>query len=160
MMFYSRKRLLLVLAPLILLGLLLLQADESTAEQGSVGTLRVQVTGLRNEKGQVRVYLWDRDDHYPNRREKAKVRGAARVTKGSGKAVVTFEALPHGTWAAFIYHDEDGNGELRSNFIGMPKEGVGASKNARGRMGPPDFDDAAFLHNGDPTTIAVKLRYL
>jgi uncharacterized protein (DUF2141 family) len=43
-----------------------------------------------------------------------------------------------------VWHDADGDGELDSNFLGLPREPVGASNNATGRFGPPSFDDAAF----------------
>jgi len=36
-------------------------------------------------------------------------------------------------------HDENSNGKMDTNFIGMPREGVGASNNAKGHMGPLKF---------------------
>ena len=39
------------------------------------------------------------------------------------------------------------NGELDTNFIGLPKEGFGFSNDAMGRMGPPGFDAASCCHS-------------
>ena len=33
---------------------------------------------------------------------------------------------------------------MNKNWIGMPKEPFGFSNDAKGRMGPPDFEDASF----------------
>jgi hypothetical protein len=42
--------------------------------------------------------------------------------------------------------------------IGPPKEAFGFSNDAMGRFGPPDFDDAAFLHGTGDTRIAIELK--
>lgn len=142
----------------LLFAMLLLASKEGQAQSSSAGTLRVVVNDVRNEKGVVRVHLWNRDDRYPRDLSRSTLDRAAKI-KGN-RAVIVFRELPHGTWAAFAYHDEDSNGEIRSNWIGMPKEGVGASKNARGRMGPPSFEDAAISFIDAQKTIAINLRYL
>ena len=104
------------------------------------------------------VALWDQPKGYPSKQDRALRNGAGRISKG--KAVVSFKGLPHGTYAAFAFHDEDGNGRIKTNWIGMPKEGVGASNNARGRMGPPSFKQASFELASDRSAIRIKLCYL
>ena len=42
------------------------------------------------------------------------------------------------------YHDENGNGKLDTNFLGIPSEGVAASNDAKGTMGPPSYEKAKF----------------
>ena len=59
-------------------------------------------------------------------------------------ARVTFEGVPFGTYALKVFHDENDNGKLDTNFVGMPKEAFGFSNDAMGRFGPPDFDAASF----------------
>jgi Uncharacterized protein conserved in bacteria (DUF2141) len=58
---------------------------------------------------------------------------------------------PHRTCLALPQSstDENGNGVLDKNFFGVPVEGYGFSNDARGSMGPPAFEKAAFRH--DPT---------
>jgi len=56
-------------------------------------------------------------------------------------------------------HDENLHGRL-DRVMGMPKEGVGASRNARGHFGPPAFDDAAFDYKGGAINLAVSVVYL
>lgn len=64
------------------------------------------------------------------------------VASSSTQAV--FHDLPAGTYAARAFLDLNGNGELDKNFMGMPKEPYGFSKDAPSRFGPASFADAAF----------------
>jgi uncharacterized protein (DUF2141 family) len=49
-----------------------------------------------------------------------------------------------GQYALTVFADMNGNGKLDTNFIGIPAEPVGISRNAKGRFGPPKFADAVF----------------
>lgn len=61
-----------------------------------------------------------------------------------GTASVTFTDVAPGTYAIVVIHDENGNGEMDTNFIGIPTEPGGFSNNAPARMGPARFEDASF----------------
>ena len=58
--------------------------------------------------------------------------------------VLVFENVEPGRYALSAYHDRNGNGKLDVGAFGIPNEPFGFSRNARGKMGPPAFDDAAF----------------
>lgn len=62
------------------------------------------------------------------------------------------EDLPKGRYMISIFHDLDSNEELNTNWIGMPKEPFGFSKDAKGKMGPPKFENASFELNEDLET--------
>lgn len=64
---------------------------------------------------------------------------------GNGK--VKIESLPKGTYAVSIVYDENSDNKLNTNFFGIPTEKVGFSNNAKGRLGPPSFEDTSFLVN-------------
>jgi uncharacterized protein (DUF2141 family) len=49
---------------------------------------------------------------------------------------------------------------MDSNFFGIPKEGVGASNDARGHPGPPHYKDAKFNFTGNARSVIIKLMYL
>jgi len=59
-----------------------------------------------------------------------------------------------------VTHDANGNGKLDRNLLGMPTEGVGASNDARGVVGPPKFDAAKFTFDGGSLTLTITVRYL
>jgi outer membrane protein len=66
--------------------------------------------------------------------------------------------LPGGDYALVVYHDENGNGRLDKNFIGIPREPLGFSNRYRPK-GPPTFSRAAFRLEYDETkSVDVSLH--
>jgi hypothetical protein len=55
---------------------------------------------------------------------------------------------PNATYAISVFHGENSNGKLDTNFLGMPRGGMGASNGAKGHFGPPKFVAAAFRFQG------------
>ena len=55
------------------------------------------------------------------------------------------------------FHDVNENGKMDTNFIGIPKEPIGISNNAKGFMGPPKFNNAKFLLNKN-TVISIDIE--
>ena len=70
-----------------------------------------------------------------------------------------FEGIPRGTYAVSVLHDENGNGRLDSNVFRIPTEGYGASRDARGTLGPPSFDDAKVPVVEEAVTVEVPVHY-
>ena len=68
-----------------------------------------------------------------------------------------FDDLPEGEYAISIFHDENNNNELDTNFLGIPKEGLGASNDARGHFGPPKYKDVKFYLKNGSKTITINL---
>ena len=127
------------------------------AGAGQTGKLVVEVSGFRSDHGQLMLRLYDSQAGFPIDGAKA-VRQAAQAIKG-GRAVVELDGVPFGSYAIGCIHDENGNGRLDTNLIGIPKEGVCASNDARGRRGPPRWSDARFDLRASPTTLQIHMRY-
>jgi len=66
--------------------------------------------------------------------------------------------VPKGEYAIAVFADINGNGELDSNFIGIPNEPVGISRDAKGKFGPPKFSDAAFKVGEGSTALSIELK--
>lgn len=115
------------------------------------GALTIRFTGLDNDKGTVRLALFDSEASYKaDDAEKSMLRGAeAPIQDGTSEIVLT--RLPPGTYAFKVFHDENGNGKLDTNFIGVPREQYAFSNNARGRMGIPPFAKSSFVFDSDKT---------
>ena len=64
--------------------------------------------------------------------------------------------VPNKPFAITSFHDLDGNQQLNTNWMGIPIEPYGFSNNARGMMGPPDFEDCLI----NPTEIKKTIIYL
>jgi uncharacterized protein (DUF2141 family) len=122
--------------------------------------IHVDISGLRSDTGQMLCALYSsaQAEAFPKKAEKAVARLTARIAEG--QAVCEFTGIVPGTYAVSVVHDENSNGKLDTNFIGMPREGVGASNDARGHMGPPKFRVAAFPYAGGRLDLKIHVRYL
>lgn len=134
----------------LLIGILLPTSLHAQSSDAPTGTLTVHVDGLDSNEGTVRAELttaenYDRDGY---------VR-AATLSIQSEKARWTVEDVPHSTYAVRLYHDEDDDGELDTNMFGVPQEAFGFSNDARGSMGPPDFEEAAFTLESDSLSMTI-----
>ena len=130
----------------------------SSQTQSKKGNLKIVVTNIKNKTGQVGFFLFNSVETFPGETEKALAKGFVKTV--GNKAEFTFTNIGLGTYAVYVFHDEDNNKELKTNFIGMPKEGVGVSNNAKGKFGPPKYDDAKFEFNTPGQSITIALSYL
>lgn len=79
------------------------------------------------------------------------------VPMQGGQAQLVFRDLTPGRYALRMFADENGNGKLDTNFVGMPIERYGFSNNAKGNRAAPDFEAAAIRVDSDLQTV-VNLR--
>lgn len=134
------------LSRVILATALLLAAGATLA-----ATVEVRVSGV-TAKGKVNVAVCDKA------RFLKQCAYSASVPAQAGETTVAVKDVPPGTWAVLAYQDENGNNELDRNLIGIPKEAYGFSRDARGKFGPPSFEDAAIEVGETPATASVRLR--
>src|SRR6201987_5198824 len=114
------------------------------AQSAATASLTVRVTGARNAKGKIRVALFRDSKGFPNDASQAVHTHAANIDPQTLSAQVVFADLRTGLYAVSVFHDENMNEKLDKNFMGMPKEGYGASNNPKKKIGPPNFDEAKF----------------
>ena len=122
------------------------------------GPLKIKLDNPKNNKGNLIVWIFKNKDAFPVKPQKAyKTKIVALDSLKDNQIVI--DSLKYDSYAISIVHDEDGNGEMNTNFLGMPKEGVGVSNNAKGSFGPPKFKDAKFDFTSDFNTISIKINY-
>ena len=129
------------------------------AQTTGTANLTVRVTGARNAKGNIRVALFRDGKGFPNDASQAVRTQAAAIDARTLSAQVVFADLPAGLYAVSVFHDENMNEKLDKNFMGVPKEGYGASNNPRKKMGPPNFDEAKFQSGVADQSVEIKLMY-
>ncbi|MEZ4384179.1 MAG: DUF2141 domain-containing protein [Nannocystaceae bacterium] len=137
---------------------LALAADDSGVAPIEVADVGVRMSGFRSDEGKVMVALFRGSDGFPSSPDKA-YRSAITKIRG-GRASVDFIDLPPGEYAISVIHDENNNDTLDTNFLGIPKEGIGTSNNAKARFGPPKFRDAKFSVGAGDVTQRIKIVYL
>ena len=120
--------------------------------------IHVDIAGLRSDRGQVLCALFSSPGGFPKKPDKAAAH--AKSETSHGQAVCEFHGIPPGTYAVSVFHDENSNNKLDTNFMGIPREGVGASNHAKGRFGPPKFSAAAFPYSGGYKVLKITINYL
>lgn len=115
--------------------------------------LRVTVTNGPPGPATLYIALFDTADSFSASRAMM----SQKVEMHESVAQWVFGGLPEGLYAIKSFADENGNGKLDTNLIGLPVEHYGFANNARGRMGPPAFDAAAVQVNAD-SSIRFELK--
>ena len=119
--------------------------------------LTITVKGVRSADGAVFLALYDSEKSFM-KVPQAKTTRRLNASKGDLKVVI--HDLPAGKYAISSYHDENGNGKLDTNALGIPEEGYGFSNDARDMFGPPKFPEAAFDFDGKTDkAIAFSIQY-
>jgi len=113
------------------------------------GNLTVEVTNIKNKNGKVAIGLYNKDDNtFAN---PTKYYKAIFIEIDSKKVVYTFENIQNGTYAVSVMHDENENGKLDKNILGIPKEGYGFSNNVKPAFRSANFKEAKFELLGNKT---------
>jgi len=69
------------------------------------------------------------------------------------------QIFPLASTPVSVFHDENMNQKPDKNFVGVPKEGYGASNNPKKKIGPPSFDETKFQLSGTEQSLEIKLMY-
>jgi uncharacterized protein (DUF2141 family) len=121
-------------------------------------SLTIQLTGLRNNLGVVNVGVFAGPEGFPNNAERAVRSGSFPIDQMP--LVLTFEDLPFGQYAATVHHDENMDGELNTNLLGIPTEGIGFSGNPTIWRGVPPFAKTQFEFSAEQDIVAIRMKYL
>ena len=117
------------------------------------GSIEVAVTGVRLAKGVVRVSVCDQATFLKD------CRWNAHAPAVQGTTIVIVRNVPPGRYGATAFADKNNNDKVDQGLFGIPFEGVGFSNDAKIRMSPPKFEEAAFQHGASDQRITFKLRY-
>lgn len=118
----------------------------------------MEITNLRNSDGVVRACMTRDEERFPRCQDAEQ--GYRIVVPANEATVLRFTDVAPGTYAIALLHDENDNGRADRALGMMPTEGFGFSRDARVRMGPPDFDDAAFTVSTDSNRQTIRMRYM
>ena len=148
----------------LILSLLIFVSLHSVAQEGAKSVesktsikIEIKVTEIKSTEGQIAVLLFNNENGFPQEVDKA-LKSQFFQIEGQEK-VIEFEVPSTGEYAVTVFHDENGNKKLDTNWIGMPKEGIAVSNNAKGRMGPPKYKDAS-VQILEGASLQIRLKYL
>ena len=144
------------LTPLCLL-LSLVVPVSSLAETADAGTVQVELTGLQSASGNIYIAVYDSDDTWLG--DEVVLQQKVVIAEALDGDIVRAEfQLQPGEYAFSIFYDSNNNGELDTNFIGIPNEPVAISNNARPKFGPPKYKDAVFGLGAEPVIQRISIE--
>ncbi len=153
------------ITPRVLIALL---ATVMLAMPATAAELRLTVNGIHSDNGEILIALFDNPAGFQSAISNAAIRGlmpdsgrligtSLRARRGSQSTV--FTQLPPGRYAVIIVHDENDNGRLDKDFMGVPTEGYGFGNDAQGFLSAPSFDAAAITVGTGNTSASINLLY-
>jgi len=121
----------------------------------SAAELRVRIGEVRAQTGTLAAMLVDSEAAWSG---KAAPVAAQRVAPdGTATLELVFTDLAPGQYALRLMHDENDNGKLDTNLVGMPTEGYGFSNNPQ-VMRAATFEEARFDVTEAGASISIELR--
>jgi uncharacterized protein (DUF2141 family) len=118
------------------------------------GSLTVRISGFENNNGECWFALDNSEDVYES--EDSVFIGKILPIKNN-EVIVEIDSLSYGVYAIRVFHDENSNGELDTNILGIPTEDYGYSNDVSAWFGPPSWERAQFLFNKENIIIEVSV---
>lgn len=115
-------------------------------------TLEVHFTNLKVQKGTICVSLHQGEDKFNSGDDL--IGQTINVTDET--VIALFGGLEDGDYGLKIFHDINDNGKMDTNAIGIPSEPFAFSNNAKGRMGPPNYEKAKFVISGEDVEQTIR----
>jgi acyl-CoA reductase-like NAD-dependent aldehyde dehydrogenase/uncharacterized protein (DUF2141 family) len=140
--------------PLAALAVLLPLMSAGQTRGNTRLTVNVHLTA--DARGKLAYLVFNSPSGFPGDREKSVRRGFLPIPPNAKEMAFSLD-LPAGVYAVTVYEDLNANEGLDHNFIGIPREPVGASNNPRGRFGPPRFSECAFRVSNTTEKITINL---
>jgi uncharacterized protein (DUF2141 family) len=160
----NMKKIALIAATLVLLLAIPSIGIAQNIIQNATGVCRltIEVSNMRNDKGNVKAYLFFES----NKKGKAEYPTDVYCDKEQtvsivdGKAVFVFDGLPAGNYAFYLHHDGNEDGKMNANIIGMPTEGYAFSNGAKpGMTGIPNFSASKIMIEAPEMTVRASMMY-
>lgn len=120
--------------------------------------IHVKVLDIRNSAGTVDCALFESAEGFPIEVLRSATNVMVIKVRAS-QARCDFEDIPPGTYALAVIHDENMNGVLDTNALGIPREGYGFSNDARAWLGAPSFAAASFHYDGRGLELTIGMHY-
>jgi len=121
--------------------------------------VEVIIKGIRSERGQVSIGVYKDEDSF--RKEKAFLNFLfPKETISAGEMRIRLTLEP-GVYGLASLDDENNDGKMEYNIIGIPKEGFGFSNFYLSGFSRPKFEDFKFIVNpGEKKSITIRYRYI
>lgn len=121
--------------------------------------LEIEITGLRSNKGSVRLAFYNTAESFDNDQPALFNKTFQKSGMKNGVLKVAVEGLVPGTYGVALLDDENGNQEMDYRFF-MPTEGFGFSDYYHTGMSRPKYNSFKFKLDSTVKKVTIRLRYL
>lgn len=126
---------------------------------GYAQNVEVRVTGMRSARGQISVAFFKDDDSF-QKEKYFLMKHFKKAGVVNGEMTISFTMTP-GIYGFTIVDDENSDGNMNYNFIGIPTEGFGFSNYYHSGLTKPHFDVFKFsVFKEQKAKITCKVRYM
>lgn len=130
----------------------------TTLADSSCPGIHVKILDIKNSAGAVACALFEAPEGFPKKFLRYATSNMMIKIRDT-EARCGFLDVPPGTYALAVIHDENRDGELATNWLGVPTEGYGFSNDAKNMMSAPSFEDASFDYDGQSLDMTITLNY-
>ena len=138
------------------LTILFLFAVYSFSYTTAVGTLIVEVENVEKDEGIIWVGLYDSEQNFLIKENATLVEGI--LVDQSSHLTFELKEIPLGTYAMALVHDINHNGEMDTNFIGIPTEPYAFSHKPKSKWRLPHFHEVKFNFSKPNQILKVALE--
>ena len=127
-------------------------------QAATVGELRMQISGISPCKGSLMLAVYDKAAGFMQIGQAVAKSQIPLAPAKCEPTLIHHLALAYGEYAVVVFHDANGNGELDSNWLGMPTETWGVSNKVRSAMRAPKFAESRFSFTPAHSLISIDLQ--
>lgn len=153
-MLSRRRGIVFSIAHFILTSIGLNFTAPTLAQSGGQATLVVKITGLRSGKGQVKIAVFNSAEKWLGEQPVY----SSTISVESHTVLWKINDIPYGDYGIAVFHDENKNGKMDKNLLGIPAEAYGFSNNVRVTFGPPTWEKAKFVVKGATTDVSIEVK--
>ncbi len=126
----------------------------ASAESGGPATLIVTVSGIRSVKGQVKIAIFNSSEKWLGNQPVY----SSTIDVKSSSVTWKINDVPDGDYGIAVLDDENSNGKMDKNILGIPQEPYGFSNHVRATFGPPKWEDAKFTVKAPTTEVSIEVK--
>ena len=122
-------------------------------------TMNITIKNIRSINGKISVSVFANEEEF--KANKPSYTQVFDKTNVKDKTCTVEMEYKSGTYGLSVYDDENNNGKMDYNFLGIPKEGFGLSNYQVKGLSRPAFKDFSFqLKANENKNVTVELKYL
>ncbi len=117
---------------------------------------KITITDIKPTKGKIYLAWYKTSQSFM---DESKI-SYSKIVDLAGKPsqLVALTSIPKGDYAIAVFIDENGNGKLDTNFLGIPKEYYGFSNNVKHLTRAPSFEETKFSLLDPNQTLKISVK--